>query len=312
MPDPDFASTLSLNLIDGPIITETLLNKFELEPRSVDQNMDLIAPRDETGGAEAFSMTSPPADPRMPTGSNDSRPAVTGNEASAHHSDYEIASDVPAFLVPKFGSGLREASPSSNILTKLAQRMQGAVGTWRHHLEQGQLPQETGRPGANIERVLLGLLSLLAIVSCAGAIAALVQLKSVKSEFAALQRELLPLKERVAKLDQIEKSKEAPDKVSDQKNQSPARDRRAEEAPLLFSREEIQLIRDYIKPAPVAGSSTAAISVGDPVTGPTIPFPSPVTEKVSKLIGATFTIRSGAIIILKKDSRRADAVLGPN
>jgi hypothetical protein len=56
----------------------------------------------------------------------------------------------------------------------------------------------------------------------------------------------------------------------------------------------------------------ATISVGDPVTGPTIPFPSPVTEKLSKLIGATFTIRNGAIIILKKDSRRADAVLGPN
>lgn len=247
----------------------------------------------------------------MPTGSNDSRPAVTGNEASAHHSDYEIASDVPAFLVPKFGSGLREASPSSNILTKLAQRMQGAVGTWRHHLEQGQLPQETGRPGANIERVLLGLLSLLAIVSCAGAIAALVQLKSVKSEFAALQRELLPLKERVAKLDQNEKSREAPDKVSGQKNQPP-RENRVQEAPLLLSREEIQLVRDYIKPAPVAGPPTEPIKVGDPVTGETIPFPSPITEKVRKLLGARFTIRNGVILITRNGSHHVDAVIGSN
>jgi len=120
----------------------------------------------------------------------------------------------------------------------------------------------------------------------------------MKSELASLQRELLPIKERVAKLDQIEMSKEAPDKASDQKTHS-SRERRAEEAPLLFSREEIQLIRDYIKPAPVADSSTGAISIGDPVTGPTVPFPSALTEKMSKLFGVRFAIRDGAIIILK-------------
>jgi hypothetical protein len=311
LPDPDFASILWLHLIDGLISTETLLKKLDLESRSVDQNRDLIAPHDETGGMEAQSTTSPAADPSMPRGSDDSRPAMMGSEASAHRRDDEIASDAPAFLNRKFGSGLRDVSPGSNILSKLAQRMQEAIGAWRRHLQQDQLPKETGRSGANIERVLLALLSLLVVVSCAGAIAALMQLKSIKSELTALQRELLPLKERVARLDQIEKSKEAQDKVSDQKTQ-PSRESRAEEAPLLFSREEIQLIRDYIKPAPVAGPPMATISVGDPVTGPTIPFPSPVTEKLSKLIGATFTIRNGAIIILKKDSRRADAVLGPN
>ena len=313
MPDPDFASTLSVNSIGGSISTETLLKKFE--PRSVDRNTDLIAPRDETGPG-VLPTTSPPADPRMPAGSNDSRPAVAGTEAFAHHGDYEdgdygVISDASDFLNPKFGSGLRDASQGSNILSRLAQRMRQATGTWRRHLQQGQLPEATGRSGANIERVLLALLSLLAIVSCAGATAALVQLKSVKSELAALHRELPPLRERVARLDQIEKSKEASDKASDQTIQS-SRERRAEEVPLLFSREEIQLIRDYIKPAPVAGSPAAAISLGDPVTGPTIPFPSAITEKLPKLIGTTFAIRNGAIIILKKDSRRADAVLGAN
>jgi len=96
-----------------------------------------------------------------------------------------------------------------------------------------------------------------------------------------------------------------------QKIQSP-RESRAEEAPLLLSREEIQLVRDYIKPAPVVGSSTTPINVGDPVTGPMIPFPSPVTEKVPKLLGARFTIRNGVIIIVRKDSGQADAVIRPN
>ena len=190
-------------------------------------------------------------------------------------------------------------------------RMQHGANVWRRHLQQDQPPKETRRSGINVERGLLALLSLIVVVSCAGAVAALIQVKSLKSELTALQRELLPLKLKVAMLDQIEKSRETPDKVSDQKNQS-SRESRAEEVPLLLSREEIQLIRDYIKPAPVAGSSTTPISVGDPVTGPTIPFPSPVTEKVPKLLGARFAIKNSTIIIVKKDSRQADAVLGPN
>jgi hypothetical protein len=42
------------------------------------------------------------------------------------------------------------------------------------------------------------------------------------------------------------------------------------------------------------------------------PFPAlALTDKVPKLLGARFTIRNGAIII-KRDSREADAVLAPN
>jgi hypothetical protein len=232
-------------------------------------------------------------------------------EASAHHRGGEIASDAPAFLIRKFGSGLRDAPASSNPLSRLTQRVRQGIGIWRRHLRQDQPPKEARRSGANMERGLFALLSLLVIVSCAGVVAALLQVKSLKSEVTALQRELLPLKLRVAMLDQIEKSRETLDKVSDQKIQS-SRESRAEEAPLVLSREEIQLIRDYIKPAPVAGASTTSISVGDPVTGPTIPFPSPVTERVPKLLGARFAIKNSTIIIVKKDSRQADAVLGPN
>jgi hypothetical protein len=43
-----------------------------------------------------------------------------------------------------------------------------------------------------------------------------------------------------------------------------------------------------------------------------IPLPPPLTDKVPKLVGARFTIRNGVIIIVKRDSRQADAVLGPN
>jgi len=72
------------------------------------------------------------------------------------------------------------------------------------------------------------------------------------------------------------------------------------------------LIREYIKPAPSAGTAAPAINVGDSVSGAMIPLPSQLTEKVPKLLGAKFMTRNGTIIIAKRDSRQADAVLAPN
>jgi hypothetical protein len=138
----------------------------------------------------------------------------------------------------------------------------------------------------------------------------------LKSEVASLERELFPLKERLAKIDQAEKmkrdleQKEAQSKAS--QNSTSFSVSRVERISLSLSREEVQLIRDYIKPAPFTGTAAPAINVGDPITGGTIPLPSSLTEKIPKLVGARFAIRNGAIIIVKKDSRQADAVLGPN
>ena len=52
--------------------------------------------------------------------------------------------------------------------------------------------------------------------------------------------------------------------------------------------------------------------LGDIVGAATIPLPSPLMEKIPKLLGARFTTRNGSIIIVRRDSRQADAVLGPN
>ena len=133
-----------------------------------------------------------------------------------------------------------------------------------------------------------------------------------------LHRELLPLRERLGKLEQIEITKkdssqqeEAQNKPATEKNRAGG-ETRTEQAALNLSREEIQLIRDYIKPATSAGSGASAINVGDPVSGAMIPLPSPLTEKLPRLVGASFMTRNGAIIISTKNSRRADAVVAPN
>ena len=313
-PNPDDASNLQLfNLIGDLIGPDARLKIFDPPPQSIDKTADLI-PVHETTDLEAPFPGFQETEPLEPIGSSDRRvhvdpPAAMSNETSATRVDAETAVDAPAFLTRKFASGVSGGSPCTSLLSRLTTRMRQGKNIWRRHLQQDHSPKVTSRPGVNLERGLLALLSLLAIVTAAGVFTALMQARSLKSELAPLQRELLSLRERVARLDQIERTKEP--KPSDQKIQS-WREGRPEDAPLLLSREEIQLIRDYIKPAPIAGFAAAPIGVGDPVSDPTIPIPSPVTEKVPKLLGARFAIKNGAIIIVRKDSRQADAVIGPN
>jgi hypothetical protein len=125
----------------------------------------------------------------------------------------------------------------------------------------------------------------------------------------SLQREIIALKLHVTRLDQIASANEARDKPGIETPKPPA-ESHPEQASLNLSREEMQLVRDYIKPPPVAGSGEP-IKVGDPLMGGTSPFPSPITDKVRKLLGARFNIRNGIIVITQNGSNRADAVIGP-
>ena len=171
------------------------------------------------------------------------------------------------------------------------------------------------RRGREATGAVLALISLIVIVACVGAAIALTQIRSLKSDVVALHRELAPLKERVAQLDQVEKARRQAEQQADAKDKSAMeRSNRLGEtqAALNLSSEEIQLVKVYIRPAPSTGAPSEAIKVGDIVDGAMIPLPLPLTEKIPKLLGARFAIRNGAIIIVRKGSRQADAVLGPN
>jgi hypothetical protein len=161
------------------------------------------------------------------------------------------------------------------------------------------------------ERWLIALLSVGFLVSCVGGLIVFMQVNARKSEIATLQRDIIALKLRVARLDQIASTNETREKASSGTPKPPS-EIPPDQAPLILSREEIQLVRDYIKPAPVAGSVTETINVGDPIVGETVPFPSPITEKVRKLLGARFTVRNGFVVIVRSGSPHADAVIGPN
>lgn len=225
---------------------------------------------------------------------------------------------VPSF--PKREVSLVETSAHSaprqpRKSSSIAPNLKRLGGILRGHLEQDAPPVRRGSGGGGIGGLVLALLALLVIIICAGTYIAIAQIKSLKSEISTLEKQLEPLKRQVAMSEQQDKAR------SDQKTapattpadrRPPAAETRPTSAALVLSPDEVRLIREYIKPSPVAGAAAAPISVGDPVTTGTIPLPSPLTDKIPKLLGARFTIRNGAIIILKRDSRQADAVLGPS
>jgi hypothetical protein len=230
-----------------------------------------------------------------------------------------------ANLYASTNSRFRERSQKSLKLDRLrayiAAKKQFILEIWRHHLVRttsaaSNLKNE--RLTQNIGGAAFALLSLVLVIVCVVAAIAFGQIQSLKSEIAALRRELLPAKERIARLELIEKAKrdleqdEEAQKKSDTDKSKLGGEARTDQTALALSREEIQLIRDYIKPAPSAGPAALAINVGDPVSGAMIPLPSPLTEKVPKLLGGKFATRDGAIIIVKRASRQVDAVLAPN
>jgi hypothetical protein len=224
--------------------------------------------------------------------------------------------NVPAFLRRGFGSKAPEPDQDSSPLVRLfaSCTTRRVFASWQNHFARGESsPTEpvTGRTGG----VAFAFLSLVVLVSCVGVAIALRQVASLKSEIAMLHRDFLPLRERVGKLEQTEKAKDQQEAASDKSGTAtnkPGEDNRADHGGLNLSREEVELIRNYIKPAPSADIAAPAINVGEAFGGATIPLPSQLAEKIPKLLGARFTTRNGAIIIIRRNSHQADAVLGPN
>ncbi|UGY13407.1 hypothetical protein HAP48_0033140 [Bradyrhizobium septentrionale] len=230
----------------------------------------------------------------------------------------EPRADVPIVFEPAFGSvhdTNRSDARLSRLVGLLASSMPKFARRRRRRSSDGMADRKAG-DRVGVTGFAVACLSLIAVVACVAAAIALGQNSTLKSDIATLRRELVPLRERLARLEQIETVKRdaaqqeaAQDKAEAEKK---ALDAAAQQAALNLSREEIQLVREYIKAAPSAGAGGPPVNVGDPITGGMIPLPSSLTEKVPRLIGAKFATRNGAIIISTRNSRRVDAVLTAN
>ena len=299
----------SFKLIDDLIGKEERQKIFDLELRGDSVHPDLDP---DPHGAESENVAS----------TGEAEPL--GSESTAVVIPEPIPSDAPVFLV-RDGSGRGARAPGPEIpwrkksSSTISVRLKQAGTIWRRHLEQDTANVKAGaRQTGNVSGAAIALLTLLVIVICAGAVIALTQIKSLKSEVAILQRELSPLRERAARADLLEKAKQNADQQKEAQNRSGAEANKSgppprnEQAALTLTPEETRLIRDFIKPAPASATPAPAINVGDTVTTATIPLPSQLMEKIPKLLGARFTTRNGSIVILKRDSRQADVILPPN
>jgi len=334
----------SLKSIDDHIGTEERLKIFDLELRKPGEGFDLSpigeevesAIRDEGEEIPAAKLAPDVSEEHAPPAAQD--PALPENiaylllrelddvdlqrhEAIPINSTAPSPPDAPVFLVRGFGSGVRAGGRRSSrraFFGLISRRVSQMRGVWRRHLEQDVSRAKSRRRTGNVGGGAIALLSLLVIIICAGAVLALIQIKSLKSEIATLQRELSPLKARIAKVDSDDKAKQDANQQKESQIKSGVEkngigpDPRSDQAGLNLTSDEVRLIRDFIKPAPVTGAPAPAINVGDMVSIATIPLPSPLMEKIPKLLGARFATRNGSIIILRRDSRQADVVLPPS
>lgn len=333
-----FPTTSGLQLIDDLVGTEERRRIFDLEPREVDDRVDQRADFDPnrseldaedglvtTGMTEATSEAGARENIHnsILAGTDDRKDfqpsSVAEEQRMANEPVGAAPQGAPTFSQRSFDSMVQEPGRSSHrrakTLAYIAGKLRLVSAPWRGHFAQGASNPKTQQPVGRVGGAAFALLSLLVLIACAGAVIAFVQIKSLKLDIALLNREVLPLRERLARLEQAEKSKQDSDQQDSglSKSGAPKNKPVAEiQPPLNLSREEIQLVRDFIKPAPSGGPALPPINVGDSVGGATIPLPSQLTEKVPKLFGARFTTRNGAIIILRRDSRQADAVLPPN
>jgi hypothetical protein len=176
-----------------------------------------------------------------------------------------------------------------------------------HSAKRAIAPTVANR-GAQTLIVAIALLALFGIVAASFLLS---QVASFKSENRLLQQEVSKLRENLGRLEQMVRTEKDvhqknPEKSADLEN------RAAQQSVIELSKDEIEYIREYIKPAPGGALAGSVINVGELFEGATIPLPAPLIEKIPKLLGARFAIRNGAIVILKRGSHRVNAILLPN
>jgi hypothetical protein len=143
---------------------------------------------------------------------------------------------------------------------------------------------------------------------------AVTEYNSLKIEISGLKKELGGTRERLAKLEAnisvallSEKIKRTIDDRMPQGANAPST------ASFALSRDEVQVIRDFIKVPPPLPGTVQTMNVGDHLPEAVLaPLPEPIMEKVPKLRGARYTVdRNSAIIVAAPSTDRVDVIINP-
>ncbi|WP_375048868.1 hypothetical protein [Bradyrhizobium sp. 8-10B] len=298
---------------------ETARIEQRLDPQETEQ-LDAVAADTRHPGADTAIDHPDGVDLELPgvtrEDRDDRQPSGEGRSTTAPDIPSRDSPIIPAPAFGSFQAANRMVGSRLSGLVGLLGTIKPKFATARQRRSAEDVRDRRADRRGGLTGLAVACLSLISVVACVAAAIALGQLTSLKSDIAGLRREIAPLRERLARLEQVEVAKREAAQQEDAQNKAEAdkklTDSAGEQAALSLSREEIQLIREYIKAAPSAGAAVAPINVGDPITGGMIPLPSSLTEKLPRLVGARFATRNGAIIISMRNSRRVDAVLMPN
>ena len=204
-------------------------------------------------------------------------------------------------------SGERIAGAWSRLL-KPAEFAQGDAETFSHRGPRMALGRKSKAPS-----IVIGIV-LAAFIPLALGAAAIAQFNRISLEMTGVKRDLAATRERLVKLEANAASALLADKMKLR-----ADDRMRESAvavptpPFALTRDEIQLIRDFIKVPPPLPGAPQNINAGDRIPDTALTsLPEPIMEKVPKLRGARFTVdRNSAIIVVAPGTNRADVIINP-
>jgi hypothetical protein len=174
----------------------------------------------------------------------------------------------------------------------------------------GLVSSERHKEAVIVTGVVLAILGTLTL----GA-ASVAQFNKFRIEIAGLKRDLGGMREKLAKLEAnpvaSPHSKEMKHDVEDRTVNTVGP---PPTAPFALTRDEIQLIRDFIKVPPPLPGAAQNISVGDLLPAAALaPLPEPIMDRVPKLRGARFTVdRNSAIVVVAPGANRADVIINPS
>jgi hypothetical protein len=157
------------------------------------------------------------------------------------------------------------------------------------------------------------LTALLMLISGA---ATLGQFGTVKTEIASLKSELAGMREKLVRLESnVATARPYANERNDGADASLLRRAsRSPQEPFVLSRDDIQLIRDFIKVAPSPPGAPRRINLGDFLADTALtPMPEPIMDKLPKLRGARFTIdRNSAIVVVAPGTNQVAVIINPS
>ena len=120
------------------------------------------------------------------------------------------------------------------------------------------MDRNLARRSRGVKAGLVAAIYIVVFLGGVGTVFLIAQISNLKNELSGVRRELIGARDRIARLEE-----KVAESVSLQPNElAPKKTDDRQRAPLELSREEVQLVKDYIKVPPAPPGTSPAIQIG--------------------------------------------------